>query len=118
MFMRLVLVLLSGFAFSVAGCGSDSDGGDDENTAGGGGNAATGLTCKYSNCPKEVVLYERQEECDALMATPCYPKHKVWIDCKLSNEQCNAEGKTEASSVASCKSLLEELNQCIADSPM
>jgi hypothetical protein len=117
--MRFVLGLLAGFALSIAGCGSDSDGGGDKNTAGSasGGNAATALTCKYSNCPAEPVLYDKQEQCDALMMTPCYPKHKEWIDCKLSNEQCNAEGKTDRSSVASCKGLLDALNECIAANP-
>jgi hypothetical protein len=121
MFMRFVLVLLLGFAFFTAGCSSDSDGGGSNSTAGSastGGSAGTELTCKYSNCPHEPVVWDKQEQCDALMMSPCYTMQKAWLDCKLAKETCNADGKIETSSIASCGDLFTTLNDCLAANQM
>lgn len=115
--LRWVLVGSLALSAGVFGCSSDS-GGDDTSQSGGGSGAGTGSTapisCRYSNCPGEVVLYDKEEQCQALMMAPCYAEHKAWNDCRLANEQCDGDGKIILSSVETCKDLSTTLNDCLA----
>jgi len=116
--LRWVFVGSVALSCGALGCSSDTGSGDGAAQAGSGSGGGAGstkkLSCTYSNCPHEAVLYDSEEQCQALTMSACYPQHKAWNTCRLDNEQCDADGKIILSSVATCKDLFTTLNDCLA----
>lgn len=115
--LRWVLVGTFALSLGALSCSSDADDNGNNKTAGAGGSAgaaAAQLSCKYSNCEHEPVVWTTEAACEALRMSPCYTQQKAWLDCKLAKEQCDENGKIVLNSIESCQALNTALNDCLA----
>lgn len=113
MLRGLVLVLPLAFTFALGACGSDDedDGGGNAGTA---GSSSTSIDprCNTSDCPSEPEAYDTEDTCNALIASPCFDEFEPYRDCLLDNEECDANGRSVASSTQVCNDLSAIVVMC------